>query len=110
MQEGSMFFRIARGKVTHGEWEAFEAAYRQAVHAAGKQHGLSGRWLMHDMADPDICYGMTEWDSLETLKAYEDGASKDILAAVRPFVTGEFTITYCEERYLWLAVEDYSGA
>lgn len=106
---GSMFFRIAQGKIAHGKWEEFEMAYRQAVHAAGKQRGLSGRWLIRDMGDPDAYYGITKWESLETLKAYEIGASQDIMTAVSPFMATEFTMTYCEERYLWLAIEDYSG-
>lgn len=105
-----MFFRIAHGKVAHGECDAFEMAYRQAIHGAGTQRGLNGRWLMRDLADRDAYYGITAWDSLETLKAYETGASKDIVSAVQPFMSGEFTITYCEERYLWLGMRDYSGA
>ena len=68
------------------------------------------RWWRCDLADPDVYYGITEWDSLEALKAYETGSSQDIMAAVRPYMTGEFAMTYCEERYLWLAIEDYSGA
>ena len=104
------FFRIAHGKVAQGQREGFEMAYRKAVHATGQQRGLHGRWLMRDMADPDAYYGVTAWDDMDALKAYETGANKEIASTVAPFMAGDFTITYCEERYLWLAINDYSGA
>lgn len=101
-----MFFRIARGEIAPGQWPAFELAYREAIHATGKHDGLRGRWMMREMAHPNVYCGITHWDSLDTLKAYENGAARDIVAALRPFLAQEFVITYCEERYLWLAASD----
>jgi quinol monooxygenase YgiN len=104
-----MFVRIARGRIAPDQWQAFELAYRQAIHAAGRHDGLLGRWMMRDMAHPDVYYGITHWDGLETLKAYENGVARDIIAALRPFLAEEFVITYCEQRYLWLATSDAPG-
>ena len=70
----------------------------------------NGRWLTRDITDPDSYTGITSWDSLETLQAYEAGVSREIIAAVQPFMASEWKVTYYEDRYLWLPMSDYSGA
>lgn len=104
-----MFIRIARGRIAPDQWQAFELAYRQAIHHAGRHEGLLGRWMTREMAHPDVYYGITHWDSPEAMRAYESGAAKGILAALRPFLAEEFVMTYCEQRYLWVATSDAPG-
>lgn len=94
-----MIMRITWGKVSPGQWAAYEQAYKDTVMVKGSNlKGRRGRWLVQDMQNQDAGYSVSLWDSLQDLQAYEQSPTftTEIRPALQPFFAGEFTTTYCE--------------
>ncbi|MEP4378588.1 MAG: antibiotic biosynthesis monooxygenase family protein [Alphaproteobacteria bacterium] len=96
-----MHARISWGKIQPGQWDAFEAAFKDVVGKAGPQPGLKGRYLFRDTNDPDAGFTLSLWDSESHMTEYEaSGTMKDnVLPAIERFFTGEYTTTHVEACY-----------
>lgn len=96
-----MHARISWGKIQPGQWDAFEDAFKKAVAGSGPQPGLRGRFLFRDTNDADAGFTLSLWDSEAEMSAYEssDTMQKEVLPAIEPFFTGEYTTTHVEARY-----------
>jgi heme-degrading monooxygenase HmoA len=95
-----MIMRMTWGKLRAGSWDAYAQAYRKTV--AGKQvPGLRGRWLAHDVQDPDGGFAVSVWDSLDAMQAYEQSAvfKQEIQPTLQPFFVGEYTTYRCDVKY-----------
>ena len=89
-----MLLRIVRGKLRPGTWAEYEAAYKTAIKSAGAVEGLSGRWLVQDVDDPDAGSTISLWQSEEALRAYEssDVMKNQITAKLAPFFSGQYEV------------------
>jgi heme-degrading monooxygenase HmoA len=88
------------GEIAAWYWAAYEQAYQATV--AGKTvAGLQGRWLAHDVQDPDGGFAVSLWDSLEAMQAYEQSAifRQEIQPTLQPFFVGEYTTYRCDVKY-----------
>lgn len=96
-----MHARISWGKIKPGEWDAFEAALKDAVGKAGPQKGLKGRMLLRDSNDPDAGFTLSIWENAADMKAYEASSTMqdEVLPAIEKFFTGEYTTTHVEVCY-----------
>jgi heme-degrading monooxygenase HmoA len=88
-----MYLRISWGRVSPGRWDEYEAAFKEAVEAAGAVPGLRARVLYRDVDDPDTGYSLSYWDSAEAMDGYETSAAvhDEILPRIQPFFGGAFT-------------------
>lgn len=87
-----MFMRISWGRVNPGMWDEYEAAFKQALEAAGPIEGLKARVISRDLDDPDTGYSVSWWESAEAMEAYENGINvTDIVPKIKPFFAGAFT-------------------
>jgi heme-degrading monooxygenase HmoA len=68
----AMQMRIIWGKILPGQWDAFEAAFKQALEIRGEVKGLKRQWLLRDQNDPDAGYSISEWESADDMRAYWD--------------------------------------
>ena len=95
-----MLMRIIHGKLKPGSWNAYEAAYKEAVAEAGEIAGLRARWLMRDVDDPDSGYTLSLWESEAALQRYENSKllQTTFLPKLQPFFSGEYSIKHCEVR------------
>ena len=95
-----MIMRITWGKLRAGCWPEYEQAYRAAV-ADKAVPGLRGRWLAHDVQDPDEGFAVSVWDSLEAMQAYEQSAvfKQEIQPTLQPFFVGEYHTYRCDVKY-----------
>ena len=89
-----MLLRIVRGKLKPGTWAEFETAYQNAISNAGPIEGLSGRWLVQDVDDPDSGSTISLWATEEALRAYEqsDVLKEKITAKMAPFFSGQYDV------------------
>jgi len=96
-----MRVRIIYGKLKPGTWDAYEAAYKEAMGKAGRVPGLRARWLTRDVDNPDAGYSISLWESEATMRAYEGGdlLKSTILPSLTPFFLGDYTTTHCEMRF-----------
>lgn len=96
-----MFSRISWGKIQEGQWDEFEAAFKDVVAKAGEQPGLKGRMLLRDTNDPNAGFTISLWETEQDMRNYENSDTmKDlVLPAVEPFFTGEYNTTFVEVRY-----------
>jgi len=66
---------------------------------AGKQvTDLRGRWLAHDVNDPNGGFSVSLWDTLEEMRAYEQSAvfTQEIQPTLQPYFVGEYTTFQCD--------------
>jgi len=69
---------------------------------AGKQvTGLRGRWLAHDVNDPNGGFSVSLWDTLEERRAYEQRAvfTQEMQPILQPSCVGEYTTFQCDVKY-----------
>ena len=81
-----MIMRMTWGKLRAGTWQEYEQADCATV--VGKEiPGLRGRWLAHDVHDPDGGFAVSVWDSLDAIQAYEQSAvfQQEIQPTLQPF-------------------------
>ena len=98
-----MFMRIIWGRLRPGQWDQYEAAYKNALRPGAQNiKGLQGRWLVRDVNDPDAGYSVSLWDSMEAIERYESSEffRRKVLAALQPFFVGDFTTNHCEVRVM----------
>jgi heme-degrading monooxygenase HmoA len=95
-----MLMRIIHGKLKPGSWDAYEAAYKEAVAQAGEIPGLRARWLMRDVDDPDSGYTLSLWESEAALRRYESSKllQTTFLPKLQPYFSGDYSIKHCEVR------------
>ena len=93
--------RIIHGKLKAGTWGSYERTYKEVVANAGKIPGLKGRWLAHEVDNPDAGYTISLWENEEAMRAYEAGdqLQNAILPRLKPFFSGEYNTTRCEVRF-----------
>jgi heme-degrading monooxygenase HmoA len=96
-----MMIRIIHGKLKAGTWDSYERTYKEVMANAGKIRGLKGRWLAHEVDNPDAGYTISLWENEEAMRAYEAGdiLQNGILPRLRPFFSGEYNTTRCEVRF-----------
>ncbi len=96
-----MRVRIIYGKLKPGTWDAYEAAYKEAMDQAGHVPGLVARWLTRDVADPDGGYSISLWRDEAAMQAYESGDTlkNTILPKLTPYFSGDYTTTHCDMRH-----------
>jgi len=56
-----MHMRIVWGRILPGQWDAFEAAFTEALETRGEVKGLINQWLLRDQNDPNAGYSVSEW-------------------------------------------------
>jgi heme-degrading monooxygenase HmoA len=90
-----MFMRMIHGKLKPGTWDEFERAYTRAIDTAGPVKGLCGRWLTHDLDEPDSGTTISLWATKEDMDAYETSIllKNEISAKLAPFFSGEYSTT-----------------
>ena len=95
-----MLMRIIHGKLKPGSWDAYEAAYKEAVAQAGEIPGLRARWLMRDVEDPDSGYTLSLWENEAALQQYESSKvlQTTFLPKLQPFFSGEYSIKHGQVR------------
>lgn len=95
-----MYMRITMGRIRPGMWAQFETAYRQHVEGAAQGHGLRARWLVRSTADPDTCFTISLWQTLNDMETYErsDAVKRQILHHITPYLEGISTAHHCEIR------------
>jgi heme-degrading monooxygenase HmoA len=94
-----MQMRIIWGKILPGQWEGFEAAFKQALDIRGDVKGLKTQWLLRDQNDPDAGYSISLWESEEDMRAFWDSRKRvEAMAVLQPFYVNQFTITNCAVR------------
>jgi quinol monooxygenase YgiN len=97
-----MLARIVWGRISPGQWDAYEAAYRRAIETRGSVPGLSLQWLCRDEADRDAGFDISLWDSRAALTAYvASPARSQVAATLKPFYVNQFTATHCDVRHLF---------
>ena len=95
-----MQMRIVWGKILSGQWDRYEAAYKEAMASRGKVDGLRSQWLVRDQADPDAGYSVTVWESDDAMRAFwESQERKDSTDPLQPFFVNQYTITNCDIRW-----------
>ncbi len=96
-----MILRVISGRLKPGSWSDYERAYREATHAAGPVKGLCGRWLTHDLDDPDAGTTISLWTDEKAMRAYEasDLLKNVIQAKLTPFFTGEYRTSRSQVRF-----------
>jgi heme-degrading monooxygenase HmoA len=96
-----MMVRIIHGRLKAGTWDSYERAYKEVVAKAGKIPGLKGRWLAHEVDNPDAGYTISLWENEAAMRAYETGdlLQNSILPRLKPFFSGEYNTTRCEVRF-----------
>ena len=62
-----MMVRIIHGKLKAGTWGSYERTYKEVVANAGKIPGLKGRWLAHEVDNPDAGYTISLWENEEAM-------------------------------------------
>jgi heme-degrading monooxygenase HmoA len=96
-----MYMRIIWGKLRPGQWDAYEAAYKDVLRPGSENiRGLKGRWLARDLDDRDAGYSVSLWESVEAMERYEasDFFRKKVTPALQPFFADNFTTAHCEVR------------
>jgi heme-degrading monooxygenase HmoA len=94
-----MHMRIIWGRILPGRWDAFEAAYKEAISRRGDVRGLKDQWLLRDQNDPDAGYSVSLWESEAAMHAYwQSPARAEGMALLQPFFANQYTVTRCEVR------------
>jgi heme-degrading monooxygenase HmoA len=98
-----MHARVTWGEVKAGQWEEYEATYRQEVLGAKRPAGLRGRILIRDSDNPDSGATLSLWDTEDEMLAYEQGElTARVLPALEQYLVGKFHTHRCEVRHLGL--------
>jgi heme-degrading monooxygenase HmoA len=103
-----MYMRIIWGRIRPGQWERYEAAYKEIFLANQPAiDGLEGRWLVRDVNDPDAGYSVSLWKTAEAMQAYEAGEffRTVVRPALQPYFVDDFTTARCEVR----VIEDFGA-
>jgi heme-degrading monooxygenase HmoA len=78
-------------KIAESDAEAFEKAYLAVTERMRGTAGLIGDELLRDADAPGSYVLLSEWESLEVFRAWEDGADhRDLSAPMRPYWSGAF--------------------
>jgi heme-degrading monooxygenase HmoA len=94
-----MQMRIVWGRILPGRWDAFEAAYQEAIARRGAVTGLKDQWLLRDQNDPDAGYSISLWESEADMRAYwESSQRSEGMALLQPFFANQYTVTQCDVR------------
>lgn len=94
-----MYMRIIWGRIIHGQWDDFEAAFKKAIALRGDPKGLKEQWVVHDCNDIDAGYSITLWENEADMRAFWDsGKREDAMDLLRPFYINQYTATECEVR------------
>ncbi len=94
-----MIMRITWGKVQPGKWGEYAEAYRQVMLPRSKDiQGLRGRWLVHDLDEPDAGFAVSIWDGMDDIEAYQASEifEQEIQAPLRGYFVDEFRTHHCE--------------
>jgi heme-degrading monooxygenase HmoA len=98
-----MYMRIIWGRIRTGQWDRYEAAYKE-IFLAKKPviEGLKGRWLVRDVNDPNAGYSVSVWKSVEAMNKYESGEffRTVVKPALQPYFVDDFTTAHCEVRVI----------
>jgi len=103
-----MYMRIIWGRIRAGQWEPYEAAYKNNFLANSPAiGGLKGRWLVRDVNDSAAGYSVSLWESTEAMHKYETGDffRTVVKPALQPFFVDDFTTAHCEVR----VIEDFEA-
>jgi heme-degrading monooxygenase HmoA len=93
-----MYMRVTKGRIKPGCWDQYEAAYRTHVEGCPAPPGLLGRWLLRAVADPELGFSLSLWETQGAMEAYErsDAVRREILPHLAPFLTTDFTAHHCD--------------
>src|SRR3954465_10362695 len=87
------------GKILPDGWDAFEAAYKEALARRGEVRGLKDQWLLRDQNDPDAGYSISLWESEADMQTYwESPGRAEGMALLQPFFANQYTTTHCDVR------------
>src|SRR4051812_29271525 len=97
---GTMFARVAWGKVKAGSWQDYEQLYHDEILPDTRNlKGLVFRELLQGADDSTEGISLTLWESREDLDAYEQSdVYKRIIEHARAFYAGEFWVKHFEVR------------
>jgi len=94
-----MTMRIVWGRILPGRWDAFEAAYKEAIVRRGEVRGPKDQWLLRDQNDLDAGYSISPWESETDMQAYwRSPGWAEGMALPQPFFANQYTTTHCEVR------------
>jgi heme-degrading monooxygenase HmoA len=94
-----MHMQVVWGRILAGRWDAFEAAYKEAIARRGEVKGLKDQWLLRDQNDPDAGYSISLWESEADMQAYWQSPKRaEGMALLQPFFANQYTTTHCEVR------------
>jgi heme-degrading monooxygenase HmoA len=92
-----MYMRISWGRVNLGEWDDYEAAFKEGIASAGHVPGLKGRFFARDLDEPDAGFSVSLWETVDAMEAYESGAAvTEVLPRIQPFFGGAFVTNRLE--------------
>ena len=94
-----MILRITWGRVRPGTWADYAEAYRETMlPRSGSIQGLRGRWLAHDLDDPDAGFAVSIWDSMDDIERYRSSEmfEQEIQAPLQDYFVDEFRTNHCE--------------
>ena len=96
----SGFLRLVGGKLRPGGWQEYQGHYLQSVEGdSGENPGLLGRQLLRGTDDPDEAVSLSVWNSLDDMRNYETGESRQSLAReVEHLYTGQYWVKHFEVR------------
>ena len=95
-----MHMQIVWGRILPGRWNAFEAAYKEAIARRGEVRGLRDQWLLRDQNDPDAGYSISLWESKADMQVLlaEPRAVGGYGPCSSPSSANQYTTTHCEVR------------
>jgi len=95
-----MQMRIVWGKILPGQWDGFEAAFKQALSQREEVKGLHNQWLVRDQRDPDAGYSVSLFESDEDMKAFWSSTIREkAMALLQPFYVNQYTVTDCDVKF-----------
>lgn len=94
-----MIFRIGRGHIKPGGWDAYERAFHEHLIEGEWPAGLRGRWLVRDLNDENGGWTIGLWDDVESIEAWQasDGFAS-AQEAFRPYFVGDYQAQVGEVR------------
>jgi heme-degrading monooxygenase HmoA len=97
---GTIFARVAWGKVEPGTWQEYERVYHDAILPDTRNvPGLVFRELLQGADDPNEGISLTLWESREDLDAYEQSdLYQRLVDRARAFYVGEFWVKHFDVR------------
>lgn len=88
--------RLVGGKLKPGSWQEYQGHYQQSVGAASQEiEGLRERHLLRGTEDADEAVSLSVWDSLDHMRNYETGESRqEVARQVEHLYTGLYWVKH----------------